>query len=156
MPCWIGSTAERRPQDPAVVNHMIYHLAEFTAGEDTRRLLRIFSGLPERNQKWWILQMLRDPAGLPLLQYWSTLPAPQDQREILDHTIGRLRNRSARRATSVEVCCEANRSMPIAAGEAQRGIGRGGRGADSFRRRSASVARRWQHGNRQTQDPLCG
>ena len=53
---WLDSGA--RPRDDVVLNHTIYHLVEFTSGVDTRRLLRIFNALPQRNQNWWILQPL--------------------------------------------------------------------------------------------------
>lgn len=96
-----------RPRDSVVLKHTIYHLAEFTLGDDTRRLLRIFNELPQRNQNWWILQTLRDPATLPLLRYWSTLPAPSDQQQTLGHVIASLENRSPRKATGATVCCEA-------------------------------------------------
>jgi hypothetical protein len=105
MLSWLDSGA--RPQDRVVLNHMIYHLAEFTMGDDTRRLLRIFNRLPQRNQSWWILQLIRDPAALPLLKYWSTLPAPQDQRGMLEHTIGSLANRGNREPAAVGSCCDA-------------------------------------------------
>jgi hypothetical protein len=99
--------ADARPRDAVVLNHMIYHLAAFTSDDDTRRLLRIFDKLPERNQNWWILQTLRDPQALSLLRYWSTLPAPRDQQEMLEHTIGSLVSRSASRGSAVKLCCEA-------------------------------------------------
>jgi hypothetical protein len=102
---WLEAGA--RPGDPVVFNHMIYHLAEFTSGDDTRRLLRIFNALPQRNQNWWILQMLRDPAALPLLKYWSTLAAPADQQEMLNHTIASLSSRTTNRGASSKACCEA-------------------------------------------------
>ena len=96
-----------RPRDPVVLNHMIYHLVEFTSGNDTRRLLRIFDKLPDRNQNWWILQPLRDQAALPLLAYWRTLPVARDQQEILDNIIGRLSSQSPNRTASPAPCCEA-------------------------------------------------
>jgi hypothetical protein len=102
---WIDAGA--RPQDPLVLNHMIYHLAECTSDDDTRRLLRIFNALPQRNQNWWILQTLRDPAALPLLKYWSTLPAPPDQQRMLQHTIDALENRSVNTKGGSAACCEA-------------------------------------------------
>jgi len=102
---WLEAGA--RPRDAVVLNHMIYHLAAFTSDDDTRRLLRIFDKLPERNQNWWILQTLRDPQALSLLRYWSTLPAPRDQQEMLEHTIGSLVSRSASRGSAVKLCCEA-------------------------------------------------
>ena len=33
-------------------------------------------------------------AALPLLEYWSTLPAPKDQKEMLEHTIANLQRRT--------------------------------------------------------------
>ena len=102
---WLEAGA--RPRDSVVLNHMIYHLAEFTSGDDTRRLLQIFNALPQRNENWWILQTLRDPAALPLLKYWSTLPAPENQQETLNYTIGRLGNLSPRRGANSGACCEA-------------------------------------------------
>jgi len=102
---WLESGS--RPRDPVVLNHMIYHLAEFTSGDDTRHLLRVFDRLPQRNQNWWILQPLRDPAALPLLEYWSTLPAPNDQKDMLSHTIGNLSSRSPNRRAGPGPCCEA-------------------------------------------------
>jgi len=102
---WLNAGA--RPRDAVVLNHMIYHLLEFTSGDDMRRLLRVFNTLPQRNDNWWILQMLRDPAALPLLRYWSTLPAPKDQQQMLANTIHNLENRSANKASSPNACCEA-------------------------------------------------
>jgi hypothetical protein len=99
-----------RPRDDVVLNHTIYHLAEFTSGDDTRRLLRIFNALPQRNQNWWILQTLQDPAALPLLRYWSTLPsapAGADQQQTLEHVIGRLENARPGTAKTSVACCAA-------------------------------------------------
>lgn len=104
---WLDSGA--RPRDPVVLNHLIYHLAQFTSGDDTRRLLRIFNALPQRNENWWILQTLRDPAALPLLTYWSALPAPKDQQGMLEHTIGAIGNRSPKKSESSHACCEATK-----------------------------------------------
>lgn len=105
MLAWLDAGA--RPQDPIVLNHMIYHLLEFTSGDDTRRLLRVFNALPQHNQNWWILQTLRDPAALPILKYWSTLPAPPDQQQTLQHTIGALENRSVNSNGGPAACCQA-------------------------------------------------
>ena len=102
---WLEAGA--RPRDAVVLNHMIYHLAAFTSGDYTRGLLRVFDKLPERNQNWWILQTLRDPAALPLLRYWNTLPAPKDQQGILEHIIGSLSTRSPNRGAASKLCCEA-------------------------------------------------
>ena len=99
-----------------VLNHTIYHLADFTSGDDTRRLLRIFNALPQRNQNWWILQPLRDPAALPILHYWGTLPAPPatpsmpsitDQQQVLDRLIARLENVKPGNAKVPGACCAA-------------------------------------------------
>ena len=115
---WLDSGA--RPRDPVLLNHMIYHLLEFTSGDDTRRLLSVFNALPMRNQNWWILQTLRDRAALPLLNYWSTLPAANqtepsqqakaqvnDQQEILQHVIAALGSQSPTNRAAAAACCEA-------------------------------------------------
>lgn len=138
---WLEAGA--RPRDPVVLNHMIYHLAGFTSGSDTRRLLAIFNGLPERNEKWWILQPLRDPLALPLLKYWSSLAAPKDQQGMLEHTIGNLEQIAGSNTKAVESCCEATeecllqhvRNSPAGSG----GIG----GAADEEIRSEEEARDW-------------
>jgi hypothetical protein len=105
---WLDTGA--RPRDPVVLNHMIYHLLEFTSGDDTRRLLSVFNALPMRNQNWWILQTLRDPAALPLLNYWSTLPAvsepEKEQQQVLAHVIVALASRSPNSRSASTACCE--------------------------------------------------
>ena len=98
-----------RPRDAVVLNHTLYHLMEFTSGNDTRRVLQILNALPQRNQNWWILQNLQDRSALPLLNYWRTLPAPKDQQEILEHVINSLaaQSKSAPAGKSGSACCEA-------------------------------------------------
>ena len=102
---WLESGA--RPKDPWVYNHMLYHLADFVSGNDTRRFLRFFNAHPERAKNYWIIEHLSDPAALPLLEYWSTLPAPPDQLENLKSIIARLDNRSHTRSPATTPCCEA-------------------------------------------------
>lgn len=102
---WLESVA--RPKDPWVYNHMLYHLADFVSGDDTRRLLRFFNAHPERAKNYWIIEHLKDPAALPLLEYWSTLPAPPDQLEVLKGLIARLDNRSRGSSPATRACCEA-------------------------------------------------
>ena len=90
---------------------MLYDLAGFVRADDTWRWLRIFGVRPEREKGWWILANLHDPAALPILRYWSTLPAPKDQAEILNSVIdtlaksgdpgGRSPSRAASRASRV-------------------------------------------------------
>jgi hypothetical protein len=101
---WLESGA--RPRDPWVSNHFFYHLAPLVSDGDTFRFLRLFNAHPGRNQNWWIVQNLRDPAALRLLDYWVTLPAPQNQREMLEAAIDSLQNR-ARNGTkaAANVCC---------------------------------------------------
>jgi hypothetical protein len=108
---WLDAGA--RPRDPVVLNHMIFHLLAFSSGDDTRRLLRIFDKLPQRNENWWILQPLRDPTALPVLTYWSTLPAPPNQQEILKHLVENLSNEHAKRETKTKACCEATEACLI-------------------------------------------
>lgn len=94
---WLESG--KRPQDQWVWNHLLYHLAALVAGDDTFRLLRLFNALPQRDQNWWIVQNLRDPAALPVLRYWATLPAPsaagKNQQQMLEGAITRLQNAAA-------------------------------------------------------------
>ena len=42
-----------------------------------------------------------------MLEYWSTLPAPPDQLEVLKGLIARLDNRSHARSPATNPCCEA-------------------------------------------------
>jgi hypothetical protein len=102
---WLESGA--RPKDPWVYNHMLYNLAGLVSGDDTHRLLRIFNAHPERAKNYWIVANLRDPAALPLIEYWSTLPTPPDQIEVLKGLIARLDNRSHARWPATKPCCEA-------------------------------------------------
>jgi hypothetical protein len=100
---WLESGA--RPRDPWVSNHLLYHLAALVSDGDTFRLLRLFNAHPERNQNWWIVQNLRDPAALPILRYWSTLPAPQNQEEMLQAAVKNLENRSQHPSSPAKTCC---------------------------------------------------
>jgi hypothetical protein len=102
---WLESGA--RPKDPWVYNHMLYHLADFVSGNDTHRLLLFFNAHPERAKNYWIIEHLSDPAAIPLLEYWSTLPAPPDQLEDLKSLIARLDNRNHRNSPATTPCCEA-------------------------------------------------
>jgi hypothetical protein len=93
---WLESG--KHPQDQWVWNHLIYHLAPLVAGDDTFRLLRLFNAQPQRNQNWWIVQNLRDPAALPVLRYWDTLPEPpaqKSQQQMLEGAIARLQDAAA-------------------------------------------------------------
>jgi hypothetical protein len=101
---WLESGA--RPKDPWVYNHMLYNLAGLVSGDDTRPLLRIFNAHPERAKNYWIIANLRDPAALPLLEYWTTLSAPPDQLEVLKGLIARLDTLSHARLPTTKPCCE--------------------------------------------------
>jgi len=101
---WRESGAQ--PKDPWVANHMLYNLGEFVSGDDTLRWLRLFNAHPERNKNWWILGDLQDPAALPLLEYWSTLPAPKDQAEMLKGRIVYLKSRVQSKSRAARACCE--------------------------------------------------
>jgi hypothetical protein len=98
---WLESG--KRPQDQWVWDHLLYHLGDFVSGDDTFRLLRLFNALPQRDQSWWILQTLRDPAALPILRYWAALPAQSNQQpsqqinqqQMLAGVITRLQNAAA-------------------------------------------------------------
>jgi hypothetical protein len=73
--------------------------------DDTFRLLRLFNAHPQRNQNWWIVQNLRDPAALPLLRYWGTLPAPENQTQMLQAAIKNLESRSQHGSVPAKTCC---------------------------------------------------
>jgi len=94
------------PQDPWVANHMLYNLGGMVSGDDTRRWLRLFNAHPERNKNWWILGNLEDPSALPLLKYWSTLPAPADQTRMLEGRINYLQSRARSSPSATKGCCE--------------------------------------------------
>lgn len=96
----------RRPRDRVVTNHMIYALISQTRGQNTRRLLAIFNDLADRSSNWWILMPLEDVSALPLLNFYQTLPSPDDQHRELVSTIERLEKRPKNAAKS-EPCCEA-------------------------------------------------
>jgi len=102
---WLESGA--RPRDPWVSNHMLYNLAGLVSGDDTRRLLRLFNAHPQRNKNWWIIASLQDPDALPLLEYWSSLPAPPDQVEMLKGRIKYLQTRSHSHSSRPAACCQA-------------------------------------------------
>jgi hypothetical protein len=108
---WLESGA--RPKDPWVYNHMLYNLAGLVAGDDTLRLLRIFNAHPQRNQNYWIIADLQDPAAIPLIQYWSTLPAPKDQLEVLTVLMTNLDNRGRMHSFATRPCCEATEACLI-------------------------------------------
>lgn len=94
-----------RPQDRVVFNHMIYGLLPQTRGDNTRRLLTFFNNLPDRNNNWWILMPLEDASVLPLLRYYETLPAPQNQHEQLLGIIARMERIQAM-PQKIATCCE--------------------------------------------------
>jgi hypothetical protein len=94
-----------RPLDRVVFNHMIYDLLPHTRGDNTRRLLTFFNNLPDRDDNWWILMPLEDASALPLLRYYETLPAPQNQHEQLLGIIARMERLQAMPQTAAS-CCE--------------------------------------------------
>lgn len=98
--------AGHRPRDRVVTNHTIYALMSQTRGQNTRRLLAIFNDLADRNSNWWILMPLEDASALPLLNFYETLPSPDDQRQELVTTIERLQKRP-KSSAKIEHCCEA-------------------------------------------------
>lgn len=100
---WLESGA--RPRDPWVRNHLVYRLAGDVKGRDTRRFLGVFSSLPDKTRNWWILAGLGDPAALPLLRYWLTLPAEEDQRAQLSDLVKRLEQPSAGLSREGAPCC---------------------------------------------------
>jgi len=109
---WLESGA--RPQDPSVGNHLLYQLAGSVRGEGTRRWLRLFAARPDLPQSWWILANLRDPAALPILRYWSTLPTSKDQAETLNYVIDTLAKNVASGGTQMAACCQPREACLVA------------------------------------------
>jgi hypothetical protein len=131
--------AGHRPRDRVVANHMIYALMSQTRGQNTRRLLAIFNDLADRNSNWWILMPLEDASALPLLNFYQTLPSPDDQHRELVATIERLA-RTPRNAAKGQPCCEATEScLRTILGE---GAGEG----EEEKITSEANARRWLSG----------
>ncbi len=93
------------PQDRVVFNHMIYDLLPHTHGDNTRRLLTFFNKLPDRNSNWWILMPLEDASALPLLRYYETLSAPENQQQQLLGIISRMERLQAM-PQKAATCCE--------------------------------------------------
>lgn len=105
---WLQTGA--RPRNPWVRNHLLYRLAKNVSGENTRRYLKIFDSIPDKTSDWWVLQNLSDARALPLLRYWHTLKAEEQQRDILFKLIVRLespRPGSSRHARGT--CCQPTR-----------------------------------------------
>ncbi|HEY6937239.1 MAG TPA: hypothetical protein VI424_08815 [Terriglobales bacterium] len=130
------------PQDRVVLNHMIYALISQTRGRDTRRLLTVFNNFPDRNKNWWILTPLEDASGVPLLKYYATLPAPNDQHQQLAALIENLQRRNGEPEKEKSTCCE-----PTAA--CLRGI-LGDERAQQTAIRSEQSARAWLAGSSST------
>ncbi len=101
---WLESG--HRPQDRVVLNHMLYALASETRGRNTRQLLTVFNNFPDRNKNWWILAPLEDASALPLLKYYATLPAPNDQHQQLAALIENLQRRNNEPERKKATCCE--------------------------------------------------
>ena len=101
---WLESG--RRPQDRVVLNHMLYALISQTRGRNTRRLLMVFNNFPDRNKNWWILTPLEDPSAVPLLKYYATLPAPNDQHQQLAALVESLQRGSNEPEMKKTTCCE--------------------------------------------------
>jgi hypothetical protein len=101
---WLESG--HQPLDHVVFNHFIYDFLPHTRGENARRLLTFFNNLPDRNSNWWILMPIEEASALPLLRYYETLPAPEDQRQELVGTVTSLERRQAMPEKS-SACCEA-------------------------------------------------
>jgi hypothetical protein len=133
--------AGHRPRDRVVTNHMIYALMSQTRGQNTRRLLAIFNDLADRNSNWWILMPLEDASALPLLDFYQTLPSPDDQHQQLVSTIEHLEKRP-RNSMKGQPCCEATEAcLRTILGE-----GEGENDSEQERITSEARARLWLSG----------
>ena len=103
---WLETGAH--PQNPSVRNHLLYGLARHVSGGATRRFLRVFDGLPDKNREYWVLGTLRDPGALPIVQYWQSLGSPEaDQQGRLDDLAERLETQAGGAGNTREsACCE--------------------------------------------------
>jgi hypothetical protein len=129
--------AGHRPRDRVVTNFTIHALMSQTRGQNTRRLLAIFNDLADRNSNWWILLPLEDASALPLLNFYQTLPSPNDQHQELVAAIERLENRKNIAANGA-TCCEPTEScLRSTLGEAP---------VDDEKITSEAKARRWLSG----------
>jgi hypothetical protein len=61
-----------------------------------------------------MLANLRDPAALPILRYWSGLPAPKDQAETLKYVIETLAKNAAPDGTQPTACCRPSEACLVA------------------------------------------
>lgn len=108
-----------RPRDEWVRNHLLYGLAKTAHGDDTRRLLKLFDSLPDKVNRWWILQPLADPDALPILRYW--LAANGDgKRDELASFIARLELERTR-ASPAARCCDPTQACLLASVAARSG-----------------------------------
>lgn len=102
---WLESGS--RPRDSWVAKHMLFNLAGLVTGDDARRYLRLFNTWPKRNENFWILTNLHEPATLPILRYWTTLPAPKEQASLLTALITKLdQKQQGSPDRSTTPCCE--------------------------------------------------
>ena len=141
--------AGHRPHDRVVTNHMIYGLMSQTRGQNTRRLLAIFNDLADRNSNWWILMPLEDASALPLLDFYQTLPSPDDQHQELVSTIERLQKR-LRNSAKNQPCCDATEAcLRTILGE---GADEGGGAEEKIT--SEAKARAWLSGDLASKEAL--
>lgn len=69
----------KRPSDRIVRNILLWDLVRNISPDQTRRFLRALHHQSDRPETWAVLDRLHDPGALPLLRYWATLPASQEQ-----------------------------------------------------------------------------
>lgn len=101
-----------RPKHLWVRNHMLYGLASDITPEQTRRFLRIVNTLPDKVEHWWVLTPLDYPQALPLLRYWATLSAPEQQQKQLADKIFYLERmlKNGSQVSAVKTCCHPTRA----------------------------------------------
>jgi hypothetical protein len=106
---WLETGA--RPKDRVVRNHLLYGIGKHVLGINSRRLLAVFTTLPEKTREWWILAPITDTSIRPLLTYWQTIPQQPKERQALEEIIERL---PGRRPEQSAACCEPTRACLIA------------------------------------------
>ena len=93
---------------------MLEDIVHAITPKQTRRFLRVLHRQPEKSSAWWILSNLNNPDALPMLHYWTTLPASKDQLDMLKGAILNLERQISRgKSDDAPMCCLPDRACLI-------------------------------------------
>ena len=105
----------KRPEDRIVRNILLWDLVRAISPNQTRRFLRVIHHQSDRPEAWWVLDELRDPGALPMLRYWTTLPAGPEQLKRLKSVIQNLEAQATQGAPgNAADCCSPDRTCLLA------------------------------------------